>query len=60
MNIKKLEEIQKKNDIKIASEDEDKEFGECKSCGFETVLVAEIGLCGPCCFGEADTINGNW
>lgn len=37
-----------------------KTFGECESCGTKTVLVAEVGLCGPCCFGEADTINGNW
>lgn len=35
-------------------------FGECESCGQETVLVKLVGLCGPCCFGEADTINGNW
>lgn len=37
-----------------------KTFGECDSCGTKTVLVAEVGLCGPCCFGEADTLNGNW
>ncbi len=35
-------------------------FGECESCGTKTVLVEAVGLCGPCCFGEADTINGNW
>ena len=22
--------------------------------------VHPTGLCGPCCFGEADTIGGNW
>lgn len=33
-------------------------FGECASCGFETVLVEDVGLCGPCCFGEAETITG--
>ena len=37
-----------------------KVMGECESCGSHTVLVAEVGLCGPCCFGEADTIMGNW
>ena len=37
-----------------------KTFGECESCGMDTVLVEEVGLCGPCCFGEADTIMGNW
>lgn len=35
-------------------------FGACASCGWKTVLVEEVGLCGPCCWGEADTINGNW
>lgn len=35
-------------------------YGECESCGEKTVLVKEVGLCGPCCFGEADTIMGNW
>lgn len=59
MNIEKLEEEQKKIAKEIAKED-GKSFGECESCGFETVLVEEVGLCGPCCFGEADTINGNW
>lgn len=22
--------------------------------------VGDTGLCGPCCFGEADTADGNW
>lgn len=22
--------------------------------------VGATGLCGPCCWGEAETINGNW
>lgn len=22
--------------------------------------VAETGLCGPCCWGEAETAGGNW
>lgn len=22
--------------------------------------VGDIGLCGPCCFGEAETMGGNW
>lgn len=37
-----------------------KDYGECESCGQTTVLVAEVSLCGPCCFGEASTLNGNW
>lgn len=37
-----------------------KSYGECEVCGSHTVLVEDLDLCGPCCFGEADTINGNW
>lgn len=32
---------------------------ECENCG-ETPVVPICGLCGPCCFGEADTAGGNW
>lgn len=32
---------------------------ECDNCG-ATPVVSGIGLCGPCCFGEADTMGGNW
>jgi len=54
-----------KQDMKIIDKatafyEDSKEFGKCESCGMETVLVEENMLCGPCCFGEADTINGNW
>jgi len=35
-------------------------FGECESCGYKTCLVKDVMLCGPCCFGEADTVNSNW
>jgi hypothetical protein len=31
----------------------------CTNCGV-TPTVHPTGLCGPCCFGEADTIGGNW
>jgi len=31
----------------------------CENCG-ATPIVPFCGLCGPCCFGEADTANGNW
>lgn len=37
-----------------------KAWGVCESCEQETVLVPEVGLCGPCCWGEAETYNGNW
>lgn len=38
----------------------DKKVGECISCKRVTNLVLDTDLCGPCCFGEADTANGNW
>ncbi len=31
----------------------------CMNCE-DTPTVGQTGLCGPCCFGEADTVNGNW
>lgn len=31
----------------------------CQNCG-SSPTVHPTHLCGPCCFGEADTINGNW
>jgi ribosomal protein S14 len=58
-NWDKLEKQLTKQNKKVAQEP-GKVFGECECCGMETVLVEEVGLCGPCCFGEADTINGNW
>ncbi len=33
--------------------------GECMLCGSSPIMPA-TGMCGPCTFGEADTINGNW
>lgn len=33
--------------------------GKCEVCG-QSPVVGDLGLCGPCCFGEADTIDGNW
>lgn len=32
---------------------------ECEVC-CATPTVHPTGLCGPCCFGESDTLNGNW
>jgi hypothetical protein len=31
----------------------------CSGCG-AIPIVPESGLCGPCTFGEAETIGGNW
>lgn len=33
--------------------------GECEVCG-ESPIVPITGMCGPCTWGEADTIGGNW
>lgn len=33
--------------------------GECAVCG-SSPLVDGTDLCGPCCFGEAETAGGNW
>jgi hypothetical protein len=47
------------------SPDPDAEFGapdwngRCEVCG-ESPIVPETGMCGPCTFGSADTIGGNW
>ncbi len=59
MRGKELEKELRKLDIK-RSKEPGKSFGKCASCEQETCLVAEVGLCGPCCFGEAGTVNGNW
>lgn len=31
----------------------------CENCG-EVPIVPCTGMCGPCTFGEADTMGGNW
>lgn len=58
----KPENIQKEIDLlgKKRAKEEGKCLGECESCGEMTVLVEEVGLCGPCCFGESETYNGNF
>ncbi len=33
--------------------------GSCLVCGCGPT-VPETGMCGPCTFGEADTVGGNW
>lgn len=32
---------------------------ECEVCG-QTPVVPTTGLCGPCTWGEADTVAGGW
>lgn len=31
----------------------------CEVCGSKPV-VPETGMCGPCTFGDASTVGGNW
>lgn len=41
-------------------QDGDKDWlHECDNCG-AVPTVYPTGLCGPCCFGEANTAGGNW
>ena len=40
--------------------DGDKDYDTpCQNCG-EKPTVHPTALCGPCCFGEAETYGGNW
>ena len=32
------------------------EWGICENCEQFLPIVAEVGMCGPCTFGEADTL----
>ena len=43
---------------KLADGDPDWQH-KCTVCG-ALPTVHPMGLCGPCCFGEADTEGGNW
>jgi len=43
-----------------ALEDGDKDWETpCQNCE-QVPTVHPLELCGPCCFGEADTAGGNW
>lgn len=33
--------------------------GQCEVCD-ASPIVPLTGMCGPCTFGEADTVAGNW
>lgn len=47
-------------EIRGKLKDGDKDYTtECMVCG-AAPTVHPTELCGPCCFGEAETINGNW
>ncbi len=45
------------HDLPLA--DEPDWSAECEVCG-ASPCVPLTGMCGPCTFGEADTIGGNW
>ncbi len=42
--------------LKDGDKDYDTPCGNCDA----VPTVHPFQLCGPCCFGEAETINGNW
>ena len=53
----KLKEIKEET---TELKDGDKDWNDkCINCG-ETPTVHPTNLCGPCCFGEAETFGGNW
>lgn len=61
MNIEKIyKELKRIGMERIKADKLHKMWGKCDTCQFETVLSKESGMCGPCTFGEAETINGNW
>lgn len=44
----------------MSKKDTDPDWGlECDVCGMSPAMPL-TGLCGPCNFGEADTILGDW
>lgn len=50
----------KEGKARIKANPKGKTWGVCDSCQYETVLAKEIGMCGPCIFGESETYNGNF
>ncbi|MNH19235.1 hypothetical protein D3C81_441920 [compost metagenome] len=56
----KRKEQQSRKEFLAKAKDGDKDWTKpCENCD-AVPTVHPFGLCGPCCFGEADTINGNW
>jgi ribosomal protein L37E len=53
-----MDKVKGKIVSKLKDGDQDWET-ECSNCG-QKPTVHPTGLCGPCCFGEAETIGGNW
>lgn len=38
----------------------ERDWGDCEVCGQNLPIVPETGMCGPCTFGEASTLLGDW
>lgn len=55
---KKVEEKNKLEPV-YRSESEPDWSGKCVVCG-ESPIVPATGMCGPCTFGDASTVGGNW
>jgi|JI10StandDraft_1071094.scaffolds.fasta_scaffold1344184_2 hypothetical protein len=48
----------KKGESRVANMEPDWS-GKCEVCE-QSPIVPATGMCGPCTFGEAETIGGNW
>ena len=59
---KSIDQIDKEMNAlaKKRSKEKGKMWGHCESCNMLTCLQADVGLCGPCCWGESSTAYGNW
>jgi len=50
----------KQKEKSVPLKDGDKNWkASCENCG-QKPTVHPTGLCGPCCFGESETADGNW
>jgi hypothetical protein len=49
----------RRDDAQVRGDTEPDWSHECEVCG-QRPIVPVTGLCGPCTFGEAETIGGNW
>ena len=57
---KKCKKLSEKAETKQDDQDMEPDWtGTCEVCGASPIVPA-TGMCGPCTFGEADTVNGNW
>jgi hypothetical protein len=55
---KRQERTEPRDERRLSDGDKDWETP-CVNCG-QVPTVHPTGLCGPCCFGSADTVGGNW